>query len=77
MRGGPPEWDGRATSVVRPKEERKTLERWDHTADLAIVYQRSLSEEEVEVARHTREGGTKIVTAEVWDYLGYRADLID
>ena len=73
--GGPPEWDGEVTAVVASASG--TLERWDHVADAAYVWEPTASEREVEVDRETRAGKVREKReALVYRALGYRDDII-
>lgn len=71
LRGGPPEWDGEVAGVSKTGGGK--LERWDHTADLPLVFVATEETEPVQIERH-RKGGTVIEEkkAQVYECVGYR-----
>jgi hypothetical protein len=75
LRGGPPEW---AEHVAKVCDVPGTLERWDHAADAALVWEPTDETAQVEVDRE-RKGDTvrETKTAQVFRCVGYREDMLE
>jgi hypothetical protein len=74
LEGGPPEWAGTIAGIAKTCER---LERWDHTADLALVWEPTGDVREVEIEHEYNTGkAVKKHTAEVWRCCGYRVDTL-
>ena len=74
FRGGPPEWDGVVAAVS--ESGRGDAERWDNTADLALVYRETSGVEAVEVDRARRSGRVRErKDAVVYGFVGYRDEI--
>lgn len=73
MQGGPPEWDGEVAGILKTAEG--PMERWDHTADLAILYVKTDAYTTITLD-HERKGGTvqQEHKVEVWTYAGYKEE---
>lgn len=75
LRGGPPEWDG---VVARVCDVPGTLERWDHTADAALVWEPTAEFAQVEVDRERRaDTVSETKAAKVYRCVGYREDMLE